>query len=109
MQDPADWIEVRPDPSEPAIGLDNPDLDKGERAAIGIALSEPHTLLLIDDMAGRRVAASLGIAHTGTLGVLIDSSSAGLVDLAVAVKKLEYTTFRMSASLRSKLLSQKPC
>jgi predicted nucleic acid-binding protein len=47
--------------------LDLPDLDEGEAACIRIALAQPGAaLLLMDERAGRAVAAERGLAVAGT-------------------------------------------
>ena len=45
------------------------DLDRGERAALALALEIKADLILIDDAAGRREARLLGIRMTGTVGI----------------------------------------
>ncbi len=47
-------------------------------AAIQIALAEHDSLLLIDEAAGRFVASRLGVANTGTLGVILAGARDGL-------------------------------
>lgn len=53
-------------------------LGAGEAQAIALAFSE-DTLLLIDDRAGRAAARRLGLAITGTVGVLLQAKQAGLI------------------------------
>jgi uncharacterized protein len=54
------------------------EIDRGEAEAVALA-AERHTLLLVDDRQGRRVARELDIAYTGTVGLLIDAKAAGLI------------------------------
>ena len=70
------WIEVRTASAgvRPHLSVD---LDSGELAAILLALHEPDALLLIDEAAGRNAASGLGLANTGTLGVLVAAGGAG--------------------------------
>lgn len=63
-----------PSPLEEAIRH----LDAGEQEAIALA----HTLgltIILDDRLGRQAARRLGLAVTGTAGVLIQAKQAGLV------------------------------
>lgn len=46
-------------------------LDAGEEAVLSEALARPGSAVVIDDGAGRKAAAALGVPCTGTLGVLI--------------------------------------
>ena len=80
------------------------ELDAGELAALRLASSESGSFLLIDDAAGRAAAAELGIANTGTLGVLIAASHRQLLDLDEAVARLRATSFRISRALIDRAL-----
>src|ERR1039458_9710793 len=102
-----DWVEVRPAPpgDTPQLAAHEADLDGGELAAIRLALMERDSLLLIDEAAGRGVASRLGIANTGTLGVLVAGAREGLVDLRTSLDRLRSTNFRVSQSLIVLLLA----
>jgi predicted nucleic acid-binding protein len=64
---PPAWCEIRADPpSDPNLLTF---LDRGEVAAITLALSLQADRLLIDDLAGRREAERRQVFVTGTLGV----------------------------------------
>lgn len=60
-------------------------LDRGESEAIALALEIRAGLLLVDELAARKLARQHGLAITGVVGVLIDAKDAGLV---VAIKPL---------------------
>ena len=79
-------------------------MDAGEAAAIELALAEKDSLLLIDDAAGRAVATRLGVANTGTLGILMAGAREGLVDLRVSLGRLQATNFRVGQKLVDDLL-----
>lgn len=67
--------------SDPAIALPPlPVLDAGESAAIRRAL-DLSALILIDEKAGRKIAASLGLSVIGSAGVLLVAKKNGLIDL----------------------------
>lgn len=103
-----DWLEVRSAPVDVSVQLTSAEaeLDAGELAAISLALIEPESLLLIDEATGRSVASQLGVANTGTLGVLLAAAKEGLVDLTTSLDKLQKTNFRISQSLINKMLSE---
>lgn len=67
------WL-VRGEAAEVAA----PELDAGERAAIGLALAL-HATLLADDLAARRYAQAAKVPVMGTLGVLVLAKRGGLV------------------------------
>lgn len=56
------------------------DLGPGESEVIALGLAHPGSLVLLDDRLARRIAAVSGLAHTGTLGVLLKAKSAGFLD-----------------------------
>ena len=103
-----DWVAVRsaPEAASIQVGIYESTLGDGEAAAIRLALSEPDSLLLIDETAGRSVATRLGVANTGTLGVLLAGARAGWIDLRSTLAKLQQTNFRISNGLVDALLAQ---
>jgi uncharacterized protein len=77
-----DFLQVAPLPSlTPEVERLTQGLGLGEQQAIALAVLAKSTLLLIDDRAGRRVAAELGISVTGVVGVLIRAKQDGLISL----------------------------
>ncbi len=66
-------------------------LDPGEQSAITLAQTLPADLLIIDERLGRRVASDRGIPITGTLGILDDAASQGLIELAEVITQLQQT------------------
>jgi hypothetical protein len=78
------WIEVRPVTARAPLPLVT-DLGAGEREALALAAETPGSLLLLDDLLARRHAQLLGLAFTGTLGVLLKAKREGHVPPAPAV------------------------
>jgi len=74
-------------------------LHAGEQATIVLAESVKADIVLLDEKAARRAAASLGLRVTGTLGVLGEAATRGLVELTPAIDRLRLTNFRSSPSL----------
>jgi predicted nucleic acid-binding protein len=72
------WIEVL-QADERAVAPLRVRLDPGEAEALVLASDIHADLLLIDDFAGRQMAAELGLTIIGTLGVLIRAKRAGLL------------------------------
>lgn len=101
---PPDWLEI-----QGAIAIADAavaELDPGEREAILLAESIEADLIVLDDMAARRIAAKRGFVVTGTLGVLEQSARLGSIDFAAAVERLQQTTFWASSSLIQSLLER---
>lgn len=108
---PPGWLHVAPPPQAPsdtilaeneALGT----LDRGERDAIRLAVHEDARLLVIDERAGRAVANDLGLAVTGTLGVLDVAATEGLVNVAEVIERLRATSFRATPPLYRWLLNR---
>jgi predicted nucleic acid-binding protein len=55
-------------------------LHLGEQEAITLALAHPGAWVLLDEAAARKVAAGLGLAVRGTLGILLEAKRRGLID-----------------------------
>lgn len=76
-----------------------PELDPGEEAVIRLAQEQGPSLLLMDDIKGRREAARRGIRTTGTLGVLQAASRSGLLSLREVLPRLLQTNFYVASDL----------
>jgi predicted nucleic acid-binding protein len=85
-----------------------PSLDEGESACIRIALAHPAaTLLLIDERAGRAVAAEHGIKIAGTAAVIGLARQRGLISSAKQVfGTLHDSDFRISAEVIRTVLAR---
>lgn len=97
------WIRVHDVQDVVRVGALRQELDPGEAEAIILA-QEQGTRLLIDEAAGRRVARSLGLEITGTLGALLDAKRAGILPrLDATLTQLRSADFRMSDQLMAEL------
>jgi predicted nucleic acid-binding protein len=82
-------------------------LDPGEQAAITLAQQLPADLLIIDERLGRRMAMERKIAVIGTIGILDDAASQGLIDITEAIHRLQQTNFRISQRIIQALLDNR--
>ncbi len=79
-------------------------VDLGESEAITLAY-EKGVRLIIDDSKGRLVAQRLGIAVTGTIGLIVKAKSEGLVTAVTPLlDALEAREFRFGSALRAEAL-----
>ena len=65
------WVREQPLRQPLAGPLQQGRLGAGEREALALALEEHAELVLMDELAGRRIATSVGLRIMGTLGVLL--------------------------------------
>ncbi|MBI4578319.1 MAG: DUF3368 domain-containing protein [Planctomycetes bacterium] len=92
---PPAWLRIQA-PSKP---LTCGPKGRGEREAIALARELNADLLLADDRAARSTAASLGVATTGTLGVLEQAAAHGLVVLEPSIQRIRANGFFLSDAL----------
>ncbi len=101
---PPTWLSLQSTAPSPDSELLK--LDAGERAAISLAETLKADLILLDDLAARRVAANRRLAFTGVLGILDRAAIRGWVDLADAIAQLQQTNFRASSVLIQALVQK---
>ena len=79
-------------------------MDLGEQEAITLADSLGADLIVLDDKAARQIALQRGLRIIGLLGILGVAAQRDLVDLSVAIERLQQTNFRVSPNLVESLL-----
>ncbi len=99
MQSPPSWLSERTVTVSSRVYL--AELDAGETEAIQLALDAGADLVLMDEVKGRAVAKQMNLAVRGTVGILIQAATSGLVDLPNVVARLERTNFYMDSTLRA--------
>jgi predicted nucleic acid-binding protein len=99
-----DWLSVREAPNIIDPELD--DIDPGERAAILLAEEMSADGILIDDLAGRVLAADRGLSVIGTLGVLERAGKRGLIDFLDSLDRIKEAGFFISRPLENDLRSK---
>lgn len=84
----------------------NLDLGAGELAVLTLALAHPTCTILLDDRQARRIAQSAGLEVWGTLRVLIEAKSQGLIERVIDhVDRLESAGMWMSNEIRRRVLT----
>jgi predicted nucleic acid-binding protein len=101
---PPTWLTVQSISTQPDSDLLK--LDAGECAAILLAESLKADLILLNDLAARRLAASRGLFLTGILGILDRAASKNWIDFAVTIERLQQTNFRTSTAIVQDLLQK---
>jgi predicted nucleic acid-binding protein len=94
------WITVVPVRDHEKTRLIQKTLDPGESSAIALALETRDPLLILDDAQARTFALDLGLAITGTLGILIAACRQGIIaDLNPVIAALKAADFRLPRDL----------
>lgn len=75
------WIRVVDAPDIPA-SIVSWDLGYGESSVLAWGKANPHSEVVIDDLAARRCAAALGLDVRGTLGLVLLGKKRGRIELA---------------------------
>ena len=104
--DPDDysWLSVVDPKSTPSEWLAL-DLGVGEIAAMALALENPDRVVLLDDMLARRTAQVAGLQVWGTLRILLEAKSNGLIDqVESSVSKLSDSGMWISGEIRERIL-----
>jgi predicted nucleic acid-binding protein len=82
------------------------DLGAGEIAAMALALENPAHIILLDDALARRTAQAAGLHVWGTLRVLLEAKSQGLVDkIEPFVTNLSEAGMWVSSEVRQRILA----
>ena len=97
------WLEIRTPTSAPDSSLAK--LDAGERDAIMLAIELQADQLIVDDREGRKRAEERRIPVMGTLGVLKEAATLGLLDLRASVERLQNTSFHIAPEVLRSLLN----
>jgi predicted nucleic acid-binding protein len=107
VPNPADypWLDIVNPKSMPSEWL-TLDLGAGEIAAMALALENPDRIVLLDDMLARRTAQAAGLQVWGTLKVLLEAKSRGLVDkIEPYVTNLNESGMWVSPELKQRILN----
>ena len=101
-----DWIEIVEPTTNLHQGLSSY-LDKGEATAISLAAEHENSLLIIDEIKGRKAAKEMCISVTGSLGVLIAAKNKGHIQtVKPLIEKIQKTNFRISEELIERVLEK---
>lgn len=106
VPDPDDysWLSVVDPQSTPSEWLAL-DLGVGEIAAMALALENPDRVVLLDDMLARRTAQVAGLQVWGTLRILLEAKSNGLIEQVESyVSKLSDSGMWISGEIKDRIL-----
>ena len=99
------WIEIKETKDKNYQTIIEASVDKGEASAIALAIEIEDSLLVIDDLKGRKFAHQLGLRITGTIGIIIDAKLSGIIpSVKPLLTKMKQTNFRLSEKLEQIIL-----
>jgi predicted nucleic acid-binding protein len=80
-------------------------VDAREASAIALAAENQPSLLIIDDLKGRKLAQKLNLHVTGTLGLILAAKKEGIIPLIKPIfDKIQSTNFRIAPHLLESIL-----
>lgn len=94
------WMKIK----EPSLGLyrkiNKLNLDRGEASVLALSLSIDHSIVIIDDLKGRKAAEKLKVRYSGTLGLILRAKKEGIIPhVKPILRKIDETNFRIDKSL----------
>ena len=102
-----EWLQIGKLKSPKLLQAMNILVDRGEASTIAFALEQRADLVLMDDLAGRKLLGRFNMNFCGTLGVLVAAKERGkLASVKPALEKLKANNFRMEASLEAEILKR---
>lgn len=100
-------IEVRRAADNNLIQAFSRMVDLGEASALALAIETKNSLLILDDRKARKLAETLGLVTTGTLGVLLKAKQSGYIQsIKDVLTSLKATDFRISDRLVEEILKE---
>jgi predicted nucleic acid-binding protein len=99
------WLTVVTTPAVPAV-IQSWDLGAGESAVLSWGYVNPGTEVIVDNLAARRCATTLGIPVRGTLGLVLKAKQRGEIPAARPVlEKLRQSGMYLSDSVLNRALA----
>jgi predicted nucleic acid-binding protein len=100
-----DWVNVtRPSDLQYQELLEQ-SVDPGEASIIALAMERKNCVVSLDDLRARKLAKSLGLRFTGTLGLLHKGKMAGIIpSIHETLNQLKGVDFRISEEVEKEVL-----
>jgi predicted nucleic acid-binding protein len=101
-----DWLTILPALNRNLMPMVT-DLGAGETETIALGLEHPGSLVILDDLLGRRVARAAGLRVTGTLGVLLKAKRGGMLpSMTEAIDELRAAGMWIGAELAANVIAE---
>lgn len=100
-----EWVKVTKPQNLHYLELLEKSVDRGEASIIALAIERMDCVVSLDDLRARKLAKSLGLRVTGTLGILHKGRMAGhLTSMREALAQLKSVDFRISEEVEMEVL-----
>lgn len=74
---------------------------------MALAIESENSLLILDDLKARKLAAKLNLNYTGTLGIILKAKREGLLSsIRPILEKIQMTNFRFSDKILNEILKE---
>ena len=101
------WIQIKSPSDSHYQQILEMDLDPGEASAIALSLEIDNSILIIDDLKGRRVAEKLRLRYSGTFGLILRAKHEGIVTaIRPILNKIRKTDFHFSENLFETIIKE---
>lgn len=102
-----DWINIK-DPLDPHYRrILEMEIDRGEASSIALALEMENSILIIDDLKGRKIAQRLSLRFSGSFGLILKAKQNGIIKSVMPViQKVRNTNFRFSEDLFDTIIEE---
>lgn len=102
-----DWIKVKEPSDKHYQKMLEMDLDEGEASAIALSLEIDNSILILDDLKGRKIADKLNLRYSGTFGLILRAKQVGIFESVKPIlDKIRKTNFRFSEKIFDSILEQ---
>lgn len=102
-----DWIKVKEPSDKHYQKMLEMDLDEGEASAIALSLEIDNSILILDDLKGRKIADKLNLRYSGTFGLILRAKQVGILESVKPIlDKIRKTNFRFSEKIFDSILEQ---
>lgn len=100
------WIKIREAKNQALRQMLTQILGEGEASAIALTFDLPGALIALDDLKARKVAKSLNLKITGSLGILVKAKEQGHIEqLSPVLKQVQQTDFRIAENIIRKIVA----
>lgn len=95
-----EWIQIRSVKDNTLMEVLKESVDPGEASAIALAIETPNSLIIVDDLKGRKLAARMDLNFMGTLGMLLKAKEHQIItQIRPYIEKIQMTDFRLSQAV----------